>query len=137
MKRIFTMCVGLLLTACVSTPTVDSMVADGAQVITGGIGSLVGEDGVTLTAVDNTWIAYLAPDGKKEISIKPLSVRDTLAWRRRDDGTFCEQMYNQSEEKCDDQVVLVKRANGVYSTFTDGKLDKYPFTAASGNTSNF
>jgi len=47
-------------------------------------------------------------------------------------------MYDQEEEKCDDDgVVLLKGANGVYSTFTKGKLDKYPFRVASGNTNNY
>jgi len=35
MKQVTTVCMGLLLAACVTSPSIESMVADGGEVITG------------------------------------------------------------------------------------------------------
>jgi len=138
MKKCISVCLGLMLVACMTVPTVESIVTDGGEVIPGGIGSMIGADGVTLTAVDGTWTTYLAPDGRKEVFIKPRNDRQTLSWRFKDDGAFCEEMYETRSEKCnDDGVVLVKRANEVFSIFTDGKMGKYPFKITGGNTNNY
>lgn len=127
-----------LLTACATSPSVDSMVEKGGEVVEGGVGSLIGDDGVTLTAVDRSWNAYLAPDGKKEIFIKSKNLRETLSWRRKEDGTFCEVMYRPRAEQChDESQVLVKNAKGVYIMFINGEKNQYPFKAKSGNTYSY
>ena len=41
-----------------------------------------------------------------------------------------------SEGGEEDQV-LVKRANGNYSIFTNGEMGKYPFKVANGNPNNY
>lgn len=138
MKLITTICFGLIMTSCASAPTVDSMVADGGEVIENGFDSFIGSEGVTLTAVDGTWAAYFSPDGKKESFIKPLNARQSLTWRRKDDGTFCEMMYRPRKELCyDNENILVKSKDGLYSVFSGGVKGKYPFRIANGNTNNF
>ncbi len=138
MKYMQVLCLTVLFTACANTPTVETMLAEGGEVIVGGVGSLIGDDGVTLTATDGTWTSYFAPDGKKVIYIKPLNVQETLSWHFKDDGTFCEVMFKPRREACDvDSVVLVKSADGVFSRFKNGKKGKYPFKAVSGNANGF
>ena len=138
MKTVTALFMGIMLTACVSIPTVETMVADGGEVVVGGVGSLIGDDGVTLTAVDGTWVSYLAADGKKEVSIKSLNARETLSWRFNEEGIYCEIMFQSRNELCfGDEAVLVKTADGIFSQFRDGKKGKYPFTVTSGNTNGF
>lgn len=138
MKSATALFIGIMLAGCASVPTVETMVAEGGEIIVGGVGSLIGDDGVTLTAVDGTWTSYLAPDGKKEVSIKPLNARETLSWRVNDDGIYCEVMFKSRSELCfGDDAVLVKSAGGVFSQFRDGKKGKYPFKVTSGNTNGF
>lgn len=135
MKLVTALFMGIMLSACASVPTVETMVAEGGEIVVGGVGSLIGEDGATLTAVDGTWISYLAPDGKKEVSIKPLNARETLSWRFNENGIYCEVMFKSRSELCfGDDTVLVKSASGVFSQFRDGKKGKYPFKVTSGNT---
>jgi len=135
MKIVGSIAILVCLSGCVTAPSVDSIVEDGGKVVSGGIGELVGDGDVTLEATDGTWSTYFSPDGEKRIHIKPLNVRETLSWRKNDDGIFCEEMYKPRAEECDREgKVVVMRSNGVVSVFTDGKIGKYPFKVQSGNS---
>lgn len=128
----------VLLAGCMSTPTVDSIVAEGGEVVAGGLGTVISDEGTTLTGVDNTWTVFFAPDGRKELLIKPTKKRETLSWRREDNGAFCEVLSSTKEETCyGENVVFVKDSKGVYSMFTDGVKGKYPFTVQMGNPNDF
>jgi len=138
MKMFVALGVGALLVACASTPTVDSIVTEGGKIIEGGFGSLVSEEGTTITGVDDSWTAYFSPDGRKELLIKPKNKRETLSWRKKEDGTFCEILSRTKKEQCyDNNVILVQDVDGVYSRFTDGEKGKYPFFVRNGNTNGF
>lgn len=138
MYKIVTLGAVVLLVGCVSTPTVDSIVAAGGEVVEGGLGSLVSDEGTTLTGVDNDWTVFFAPDGRKELLIKPTKSKQTLTWRTEDDGTFCEVLSETKKETCyGENVVFVKDSSGVYSRFTDGVKSKYPFTVQKGNPNGF
>lgn len=127
----------LVLISCASVPTVETLTAEGGQVVEGGVGSLIGDDGVTLNGVDKTWSVFLSPDGVKKVFIKPNNSRQTLSWRRKDDGTYCEMMADSSGERCDSEsFVIVKDSSGTHYAFTDGKVGKYPFTVTPGNPGN-
>ncbi len=136
-SKVFALSLALFMASCASVPTVDSLVDDGGQVVEGGIGSLIGDEGVTLAAVDGTWYSYLAPDGRKESFIKPLNARETLSWRFNEDGKFCEMQFRPRTEVCDSESrILVKTSKNTYHVFTDGEISKYPFKAIPGNANN-
>jgi len=134
MKVVSAIAILFFLGGCATTPTVESMVEDGGKVVSGGIGELIGDGDVTLQAADGTWSSYFSTDGEKRLFIKPTNVRETLTWRKNDDGVFCEEMYSTRAEECDREgKVVVMRANGVVSVFTNGEIGKYPFKVLSGN----
>lgn len=125
----------LAISGCASK-SIDSLVADGGRIVQGGLGELVGEGNVTFTAVDGTWSNYFTTDGIKRAYVKPLDEQKTLEWRVRDDGIFCQQLFSSEKEQCDDEGdrVVVMRADGVVSVFTNGKIGKYPFKVSEGDT---
>jgi hypothetical protein len=129
-----TLLVCLIVSGCATTDTaqtIDGIVADGGEIVDPR--DLIGDTGITYVDIDNAWVNYLGPDGRKVVKVEANGVLKRLTWRTNDAGEFCQQMFSTEKEACNN-LIIVKDKGGTYNSYNkaDGKLGAR-FTIVEGN----
>lgn len=128
-----------LMWGCVTTSAFDSALSAGGVVDETTMQDHIGSEGVTATAVDDSWVAYWAPDGKKVVKVNKTGEVAELEWRENEAGEFCEQVFSAGgAEFCGDEtgVTVVKTSDDVYYNFRNGQAEGGGYRMESGNVHN-